>query len=588
MLRTHNCGELTADDISKQVILCGWVSARRDHGEIIFLDIRDKHGITQIVCDPERNREIHSQAHELRSEFCVRISGTVSRRPEGTVNPKIVTGEVEIEVDGIEVLSESETPPFEIKDRISVNEETRLKYRYLDLRRSPMQKKLEMKSRIYRYISDFLDREGFVNIETPMLTKSTPEGARDYLVPSRVQRGGFYALPQSPQIFKQLLMVAGVEKYFQIVRCFRDEDLRADRQPEFTQLDMEMSFVEQDDILDVCERLFAGVFAEVTGKQVKAPFPRYGYEEVMDKYGSDKPDTRFDLFLSDVSDIAADSDFKVFKSVLDSGGKIMALAAPGYASISRKEIDDLTAFAGEYGAKGLAFFKVEEGGLVSPITKFFPEGTLEKFVLETGASPGDMIFMVADESTVAREAMGALRLKIGRDKDMIDKDRFDFLWVVDFPLFRFNREEGKWVSEHHPFTNFRKEDLEKLENGELDRVRSTSYDLVLNGSEIGSGSIRIHRKDMQQKIFDVLGLSREESEKKFGFLLEAFKYGPPPHGGVAFGMDRIVTLFTGDSSIREVIPFPKTQKGVCPLTEAPSEVSDVQLRELGLRLRKAD
>ena len=586
MIRTHTCGELTAKDVSKEVHLCGWIASRRDHGEIIFMDVRDKHGITQIVFDPEKNKDAHAGAHLLRSEYCVKVIGKVSMRPEGTVNPKIGTGEIEIEVGEIEVLSESETPPFEIKDDVDVAEDVRLKYRYLDLRRGPMQEKLRMKHKVYRFITDFLDEEEFVSVETPMLTKSTPEGARDYLVPSRVQQGNFYALPQSPQIFKQLLMVAGLEKYFQIVRCFRDEDLRADRQPEFTQLDMEMSFVRQDDVLEVCERLFKGLFAEVMGREVKIPFARMDYKEAMSRYGTDKPDTRFEMFLHDFTQAAGKCDFKIFKDAFSSGGKVMALRAPACGSISRKEIDDLTAFVAEHGAKGLAYFKVEEEDLTSPITKFFSPEMLRLFREETGAETGDMIFMVADSGDLAYEALGALRLKIGREKGLIDKNKFNFLWVIDFPLFRFNKDENRWVSEHHPFTSFREEDMEFLEKGELSKVRSRSYDLVLNGSEIGSGSIRIHRRDMQRKIFDALGLSSEECEKKFGFLLEAFRYGPPPHGGIAFGMDRIVTLFTGDASIREVIPFPKTQKGVCLLTGAPSGVNDAQLRELGLKRRK--
>ena len=586
MIRTHTCGELTSKDIGGEVILCGWISSRRDHGEIIFMDLRDKHGITQIVCDPERNKETHDAAHGLRGEYCVKITGKVSKRPEGTINKKINTGEIEIEVDKIEVLSESDTPPFEIKEDITVSEDVRLKYRYLDLRRPNMQEKLKIKHKVNKFITDFLDQEGFVSVETPMLTKSTPEGARDYIVPSRVQPGFFYALPQSPQIFKQLLMVAGLEKYFQIVRCFRDEDLRADRQPEFTQLDMEMSFVEQDDVLGVCEKLFKGLFEEVMGIDISIPFARMDYEEVVMKYGSDKPDTRFEVFLRDMTKDLGKCSFKVFQTALSSGGKVMAIRAPGYGNISRKEIDDLTFFVSEYGAKGLAYFKVEETGLNSPITKFFTSEELRLFKDKTGAMAGDMIFMVADTKDVACEALGALRLKIGKEKNLIDTSRFDFLWVVNFPLFRFNKDENRWVSEHHPFTSFREEDMEFLDKGELSKVRSRSYDLVLNGSEIGSGSIRIHKKDIQKKIFNVLGLSEEESRRKFGFLLEAFQYGPPPHGGIAFGLDRLVTLFTKDSSIREVIAFPKTQKGVCPLTEAPSAVDEKQLDELGIKLKK--
>ncbi len=591
MIRTHTCGELTAKDIKRDVVLCGWIVARRDHGEIIFMDLWDKHGMTQIVFDPEENKTAHEKAHQLRNEYCVKIYGKVAKRPEGTINPKITTGEIEIDVDKIEVLSESDTTPFEIREdwgKKNISEEVRLKYRYLDLRRPSMLERLRIRHKVCKSFSDFLDGEGFISVETPMLTKSTPEGARDYLVPCRIQQGSFYALPQSPQIFKQLLMVGGVEKYFQIVRCFRDEDLRADRQPEFTQLDMEMSFVEQDDIFDVCERMFKKLFKDVAGVDIKIPFRRMDYDEAMDRYGSDKPDTRFDLFLHDLAGEVKDCDFKIFRDVLAAGGRVMGLAAPGYGGISRKEIDDLTSFAADHEARGLAYFKVEENGLVSPVAKFFSKGTLEALRERTGAKTGDMIFMVADaDKDIARGALGALRLKIGRDKGLIDQDRFDLLWVVNFPLFKWNRDEKRWVSEHHPFTLFREEDMEFLDKGELDKVRSLSYDCVLNGSEIASGSIRIHRRDIQKKIFDTLGLTKEECEVKFGFLLEAFKYGPPPHGGLAFGIDRLITMFTKDQSIREVIPFPKTQKGVCPLTGAPTPVDNKQLGELGLKLVKA-
>jgi aspartyl-tRNA synthetase len=576
---------LTGKDVSKKVALCGWVATRRDHGDLIFFDLRDKHGITQVVFDPKRNKAAHEKAHDIRNEFCVKITGKVSPRPEGTVNPKLVTGEVEIEIDEVEVLSEALTPPFEIRDGIDISEDVRLKYRYLDLRRPEMQEKMSIRHKLYKYTMDFLDKEDFTLVDTPMLTKSTPEGARDYLVPCRLQPGSFYALPQSPQIFKQLLMVAGLEKYFQFARCFRDEDLRADRQPEFMQLDIEMSFVDQDDIFDVCERLFQGLFKNVMGRDVKMPFPRLDYHEVMDKYGSDKPDTRFEVFLHDFTEEAKSCDFKIFRGAVENGGKVMGLAAPGYGASSRKEIDDLTAFVGEYGAKGLAYFKVEENGMSSPITKFFNEETLKKFRERTGAKTGDMIFMVADAKETARAALGALRLKIGRDKGLIDKEKLNFLWVVNFPLFQWDKEDKRWVSEHHPFTSFREEDMVHLDNKECGKIRSKSYDLVLNGSEIGSGSIRIHKSDVQQKIFDTLGLTREDCQKKFGFLLEAFTYGPPPHGGVAFGIDRLITLFTKDISIREVIAFPKTQKGICPLSGAPSEVEDKQLREIGIKLR---
>jgi len=459
-----------------------------------------------------------------------------------------------VDVEDIEVLSKAKELPFEIKDNESISEDLRLKFRYLDLRRKSMQDRLRMKHEAYKFIGDFLDNERFTMVETPILTKSTPEGARDYLVPSRLQQGMFYALPQSPQIFKQLLMVSGLERYYQIARCFRDEDLRADRQPEFTQLDIEMSFIDQEDIFDICERLFQGLFKKMGGHEIAVPFTRMKYKEAMAKYGCDKPDTRFDVLLSDVTDDVKGCDFKVFNELISSGGVITALAAPGYKDISRKDIDDLTAFVGEYGAKGLAYFKVEENELVSPITKFFNKDILNKLREKTGAKTGDMIFMVADTKQVSLAAMCALRLKIGRDKGLIKHGKFNFLWVVDFPLFQYDKEEKRWVSEHHPFTSFQEEDMEKIKKGDLSDIRSKSYDLVLNGSEIGSGSIRIHRSDVQEMIFNAIGMSQEESQRRFGFLLEAFKYGPPPHGGVAFGLDRVITLFTGDSSIREIIP----------------------------------
>lgn len=586
MIRTHSCGELTKKEIDKKVTLCGWIAARRDHGEIIFMDARDKHGVTQVVFDPEKNKEAHRKAHELKNEYCVKVEGKVSLRPEGTVNLKIPTGEVEVEVEKIEILSESLTPPFEIRDDINVSEELRLKYRYLDLRRDDMQKKLRIKHRVYKFVTDFLDSEGFISVETPILTKSTPEGARDYLVPCRIQRGDFYALPQSPQIFKQLLMVAGVEKYFQLARCFRDEDLRADRQPEFTQLDMEMSWVDQDDILGVCERMLKGLCKDIMGMDIEIPFSRLDYKEAIERYGSDKPDTRFEMFLHDFTGDVEKCEFKVFRDVLASGGRVTGMAAPGCADLSRKEIDELTAFVAEYGAKGLAYFKVEEDKLNSPIVKFFSRDTLQLFREKTGAKPGDMIFMIADSKDVAQEAMGALRLKIGLKKGLPDPKKFNFLWVVNFPLFKWNKDEKRWVSEHHPFTGLYEEDVKFLDTKELSKIRSRSYDIVLNGNEIGSGSVRIFRRDIQQKVFDALGIGKEECKRRFGFLLDAFRYGPPPHGGIAFGMDRLITLFTGDSSIREVIPFPKTQKGVSPLSGAPSSVTEQQLRELGIRLRK--
>lgn len=586
MIRTHNCGQLRKEHVPEKVELAGWIDARRDHGEIIFMDLRDKHGRTQIVFDPERSRSAHDVAHTLSSEWCVKIIGTVSARPEGTVNPSIPTGEIEVEVSEVEVLSESLTPPFEIKDDIKVSEELRLKHRYLDLRRPVMQRMLQMKHRFYKSLSDILDNEGFVNVETPQLTKSTPEGARDFLVPSRVHKGSFYALPQSPQIFKQILMVAGVERYYQIVKCFRDEDLRADRQPEFTQLDMEMSFVDRDDVLEVTEKLIKGVFDEITDKVLKVPFDRLSYADALRLYGTDKPDTRFDLLLEDLTEDVRSSSFKVFSQAVSSGGRVKALRAPGFGKISRARIDKLTESAKESGAKGLAYFKVTASALESPISKFFKEEELQLFKERLAAEDGDMIFMVADQQNIANEVLGNLRLEVGREKRLFQEDEISFLWVVDFPLFKYNEDEARWVSEHHPFTGFYEEDVSKLEGDDLGGIRSKSYDLVLNGNEIASGSIRIFRRDQQRKIFEVLGLSAEEINEKFGFLMEAFNYAPPPHGGIAFGLDRMLAILSGTSSIREVIPFPKTQKGTCLLSDAPSRIEHGQLAELGLELKE--
>lgn len=585
MIRTHDCAQLGKNNISEKVELAGWIDARRDHGQIIFMDLRDKHGRTQIVFDPEKNPEAYSMAHTLGSEWCVKVSGTVAQRPEGTVNSSIPTGEIEVDVEKIDVLSRSQTPPFEIKDEINVSEELRLKYRYLDLRRPVMQKKLDLKYRVQKTARDILDEQGFMDVETPLLTKSTPEGARDFLVPSRVQPGKFYALPQSPQIFKQILMVSGVEKYYQIAKCFRDEDLRADRQPEFTQLDMEMSFVEQDDVLNVSETVIKGILERVLDIKYPEAFPRMSYREAMEKYGSDKPDTRFGLLIEDLTEHLADSRFNVFKKAIDNGGKVKAIRAPGYAGSSRAQIDKLTDFVKGYGAKGLAFFKIENGVINSPISKFFSEEELQLFKERVAAEDDDMIFMLADDDGIVSEAMGELRLKIAREKDLIDKEVLSFLWVVDFPLFKYNEENGRWVSEHHPFTGFSEEDDSLIEAGELSKVRSKSYDLVLNGNEVASGSIRIFRRDRQKKIFDVLGLKEEEVAEKFGFLMESFKYAPPPHGGIAFGLDRIIAILLKEESIREVIPFPKTQKAACPLSGAPTEVDEKQLTDLGLEVK---
>lgn len=583
MIRTHNCGELRRSDIGEKVELAGWVDTRRDHGNIIFVDLRDKHGRTQIVFDPEKSKEVHEKVHILGREWCIKVKGLVSERPEGTVNLSIPTGEIEIEVDELEVLSESLTPPFVIEDELEVSEEIRLRHRYLDLRRPSMQRKFHLKHRAYKVIHDILDEEGFINIETPQLTKSTPEGARDFLVPSRIQPGDFYALPQSPQIFKQLLMVSGFEKYYQIVKCFRDEDLRADRQPEFSQLDLEMSFVEEEDIFKISEKVIKAMLESIKDDNKKITFSRMTHAEAMEKYGTDKPDTRFGLLLEDFTDDLKACGFKVFENVIQKEGRVKGIKAPGYAEISRAQIDRLTDLVKDSGAKGLAYFKVEKEGVSSPISKFFKDETRDLFVERLGAEHGDMIFMVADSLKVSQEALGALRLEIGEEKDLADNRELALLWVEDFPLFKYNSEEKRWVSEHHPFTGFRKEDEKFLEKREFAKIRSRSYDLVLNGNEIASGSIRIHDKKQQRKIFELLGLEKEEVYKKFGFLMEAFDYAAPPHGGIAFGLDRIIAMVTGGGSIREVIAFPKTQRAICPLSGAPGRVEDGQLKELGLK-----
>jgi len=586
MYRTHTCGELNESNINEKVSLSGWVHSRRDHGGLIFIDLRDAYGITQVVFDPKANRSLHDAAHALRSEYVVRISGTVRNRPDGTVNKKITTGMIEIVVDTLDILNESLTPPFEIDDTVEVSEETRLKYRYIDLRKPKMQSNLRLRHKIMKVMRDYLDDRGFIEIETPILTKSTPEGARDYLVPSRLNPGRFYALPQSPQLFKQILMVAGSDRYFQIARCFRDEDLRADRQPEFTQLDIEMSFVTENDIYELCEGLLARLFKEAAGIDMKLPFKRLKYQEAMDKYGTDKPDTRIPVELSDVTDIFKDCGFNVFKNVIKSGGRVKGFSGKGCADMSLSKINELTEFCQEYGAKGLAWLKIEKDKVSSPIRKFFKKEELDALIKAVGAEEGDIIFLVADKIDVVNQALGALRVRLAKEKGWIDNSSIDIIWIVDFPLFKYNADEKRWESEHHPFTSCHEEDISLLDKGEYDSIRSRSYDLVINGMELASGSIRIHSRSMQEKMFKLIGISEEESTKRFGFLMEAFKYGAPPHGGIAFGLDRFLTLFTKSESIRDVIAFPKTQKGVCHMTQAPSDVDDIQLRELHIKKGK--
>jgi len=585
MRRTHHCCALTAADLGKEVVLMGWVQRRRDHGGVIFVDLRDKEGLTQVVFNPDHNAGVHAKAHDIRSEYVLGVRGTVSLRPEGMQNPKLATGEIEVMVDELKVLNDAQTPPFLIEDSVEVSEAVRLKHRHLDLRRPQLQRSIIMRHRVGAAVRQYLNANGFLDIETPVLTASTPEGARDYLVPSRVNPGQFYALPQSPQLFKQLLMISGFDRYYQIVRCFRDEDLRAERQPEFTQIDMEMSFVGEADVMAVAEGLMAAVFKEALDKDIPLPFPRMPYSEAMDRFGLDKPDTRFDLELKEVSDIVKGSGFKVFASVVEKGGIVKALNAKGCIGFSRKEIDDLTDFVAVYRAKGLAWIKVKEDEWQSPIAKFFTDAERAALAERLDMAPGDLVFFVADHPKVTNEALGHLRNHLGKKLGLIDEAQFNFLWVTEFPMLEYDEGEKRYQALHHPFTAPFEEDYGKLDADPL-AVRSRAYDLVLNGSEVGGGSIRIHQRPVQDRVFKALGISQDSAEKKFGFLLKALDSGAPPHGGIAFGLDRLMMILCGQPSIRDVIAFPKTQKAACLLTDAPSEVSAAQLDELFLRVRK--
>ena len=581
--RSHNCGELGKDLAGQQVVLCGWVAKRRDHGGLIFVDLRDRSGIVQVVADPDTAGASFKVAEDIRNEYVVKVAGKVCLRDEATVNNNIATGAIEIMAEEIEVLNAAKTPPFYIQDNIDTDENLRLKYRYLDLRRPEMQRNIILRHKVTKLMRDYLDNRNFLEIETPMLTKSTPEGARDYLVPSRVNPGKFYALPQSPQIFKQLLMVSGMERYFQIARCFRDEDLRADRQPEFTQLDMEMSFMEMDEILELMEGLIAYIFEGALGKKIQTPFQRLTWDEAMDRYGSDKPDLRFGMELINMVDAVKDSDFKVFNQVIENGGVVKAINVKGYANIPRRECDSLVDFVGIYGAKGLAWMQIQEDGSVkSPIAKFFSEAHLANILATAQAEAGDLIMFIADKPAVVAQALGALRIEMAKRRNLIDNDALAFAWVVDFPMFEYDEEEKRYVAMHHPFTSPRDEDLPLLAT-DPGKVYAKAYDMVLNGTEIGGGSIRIHRRDVQKQIFSAIGLSDEEAQEKFGFMMNAFEYGAPPHGGLAFGLDRLIMIMAQRDSIRDVIAFPKTQSAACVMTQAPNDVDDKQLRELHIR-----
>ena len=583
--RTHYCGEVTHTAIGQTVRLKGWVQKRRDLGGLIFIDLRDRTGIVQIVFSPDVSKEALQVAETIRSEYVLDIEGTVVQREEGQVNPNLPTGTVEVHATHVAILSQAKTPPFPISDKTDVSEDVRLKYRYLDLRRPVMFQTFQMRHQVTKAIRDFLDEEGFLEVETPILTKSTPEGARDYLVPSRVHPGEFYALPQSPQIFKQLLMVAGFERYYQIARCFRDEDLRADRQPEFTQVDIETSFMSQDDILAMIERMMARVMKVAKGVDIPIPFPRMSYDEAIARYGSDKPDTRFGLELVDLSEQVKDCGFKVFASAVQNGGQVKAINVKGAADkYSRKDIDALTEYVARYGAKGLAWLKVEADGLKGPIAKFFNEDEQKQMMQTLEAEAGDLLLFVADKKSVVADALGALRSKLGKDLQLIDESAFHFLWITDWPLFEYDDEEGRYYAAHHPFTMPVREDVPKFETDPAS-IRAQAYDLVLNGYELGGGSLRIFERDIQEKMFKTLGFTEEQAREQFGFLLEAFEYGTPPHGGIALGLDRLVMLLAGRSNLRDTIAFPKTASASCLLTEAPSAVSEEQLEELHLRIK---